>query len=106
MNILSSQLYTLIKKEETQALIILGDESHPIFHAHFEGNPILPAFLQVDIVAEIFNLNVIGITRSKFMKPLKPLDEVLIRLEKSTFGIKAKLLKDEQICCEMNLEIK
>lgn len=106
MNILTNQLYTLIKKEETQALIILGDETHPIFKAHFEGNPILPAFLQVDIVAEIFGLNIIGINRSKFMEPLRPLDEVLIHLEKSVTGIKAKLLKHEQICCEMNLEVR
>ncbi|MDO9209109.1 MAG: hypothetical protein Q8R86_00855 [Sulfuricurvum sp.] len=106
MNILTNQLYTLIKKEENQALIILGDETHPIFKAHFEGNPLLPAFLQVDIVSEIFGLNITGISRSKFMEPLKPLDEVMIRFEKRPSGIKARLLKQERTCSEINFEIR
>lgn len=106
MNTLTSQLYTLIKKEETQAVILLADETHPIFKAHFEGNPLLPAFLQVDIVAEIFGLTISGISRSKFMEPLKPLDTVAIHLEKRPQGTKVRLLKQEHICSEINFELR
>lgn len=106
MSTLTQNLYTLVNKEEAQALIVLADEKHPIFKAHFEGNPLLPAFLQVDIVAEIFGLQIIGITRSKFMEPLKPLDEVVIRLDKRPSGIKARLMKQENTCSEMNLEVR
>ncbi|MGZ8547252.1 MAG: hypothetical protein ACXW33_01420 [Sulfuricurvum sp.] len=106
MSILTQKLYTLMIQEENQVLIRLADETHPIFKAHFEGNPLLPAFLHVDIVAEIFGLEIIGISRSKFMEPLKPLDAVMIRLEKRPSGIKARLLKEERTCSEMSFEVR
>lgn len=106
MNTFTSQLYTLIKKEETQALIILGDESHPIFEAHFEGNPLLPAFLHVDIVTEIFGFKLIGISRAKFMEPLLPNDEMMITVEQRPLGMRVRLFKDTRIASEMTLEIQ
>ncbi len=106
MNTLTNQLYTLIKKEETQAIIVLADDTHPIFKAHFEGNPLLPAFLQVDIIAEIFDLTISEISRSKFMEPLKPLDTLTLNLEKRPQGIKVRLLKQEHVCSEIYLEIR
>jgi len=106
MNTLTQQLYTLIMQDEVQAVIVLADEMHPIFKAHFEGNPLLPAFLQVDIVGQIFGFEIIGISRSKFMEPLKPLDEVVIHLEKRPQGIKVRLMKEERTCSEMNLEVR
>lgn len=106
MSLLTQQLYTLVNQEESQALILLADETHPIFKAHFEGNPLLPAFLQVDIVAEIFGLQVSGISRSKFMEPLKPLDQVVIRLEKRPLGVKARWIKQEHLCSEINLDVR
>lgn len=106
MSALTQQLYTLVMQEDAKALIVLADETHPIFKAHFEGNPLLPAFLHVDIVAEIFGLEIIGISRSKFMEPLKPLDEVMIRLEKRPQGIKVRLMKEDRTCSEMSLEVR
>lgn len=106
MSILTHKLYTLMLQEDDQALIRLADETHPIFKAHFEGNPLLPAFLHVDIVAEIFGLHITGISRSKFMEPLKPLDVVMIRLEKRPSGIKARLMKEERTCSEMSFEVR
>jgi 3-hydroxyacyl-[acyl-carrier-protein] dehydratase len=93
-------------QEEALAIAVLADETHPVFKAHFEGNPLLPAFLQVDMVAEIFGLQVIGISRSKFMEPLKPSDEVVIRLERRPQGIKVKLMKQERTCSEMSLDVR
>ena len=93
-------------QDEVQALVVLADEAHPVFNAHFEGNPLLPAFLQVDMVAKIFGLQVKGISRSKFMEPLKPSDEVVIGLEIRNEGIKVKLMKQERICSEMRLDVR
>jgi 3-hydroxyacyl-[acyl-carrier-protein] dehydratase len=106
MNILTQHLYTLMMQEEAQALVVLADEAHPVFKAHFEGNPLLPAFLQVDMIAEIFGLQVTGISRSKFMEPLRPSDEVLIRLEKRAQGVKVRLMKQERMCSEMSLDVR
>lgn len=106
MNEFTSKLYTILSRSVNSVVIVLTDESHPIFKAHFEGNPILPAFLHVDIIAEIFSIEVIGIVRSKFMEPLLPNDEVVVSLEQRPFGVRVRLLKDTRIASEMNLEVQ
>ena len=106
MNTLTQELYTLVMQDEARAIVVLADETHPVFKAHFEGNPLLPAFLQVDMVAEIFGMQVMGISRSKFMEPLKPSDEVVIGLEKRPQGIKVKLMKQDRMCSEMSLDVR
>jgi 3-hydroxyacyl-[acyl-carrier-protein] dehydratase len=106
MNTLTQHLYTLRMQEAAQAFVVLADEAHPVFRAHFEGNPLLPAFLQVDMVAEIFGLQVIGVSRSKFMEPLRPSDKVTICLEKRSQGVKVLLMKQERVCSEMSLDVR
>lgn len=105
--ILTKKLYThTLKKEDNLATVILAPESHPVFMAHFEGNPILPAFLQVDIATEIFDLRVSGINRSKFMEPLKPNDQLLVLCEQRPNGIKVTWSKEGKTASEITFEIE
>lgn len=102
--ILTQQLYTYIIKEKGEIQVTLSDESHPIFKAHFEGNPLLPAFMQVDIAAEILDLTVNGISRSKFMEPLLPNDELILQHEERSGKIRIRWIKNDKIASEMTLE--
>ncbi len=106
MNEFTQELYTITSRDINSIVLVLADESHPIFKAHFEGNPLLPAFLHIDIAAEIFGFEVIGISRSKFMEPLLPNDEVVVTLEQRPLGVRVRLLKDTRIASEMNFEIQ
>ncbi|MDD4855175.1 MAG: hypothetical protein PHU41_04935 [Sulfuricurvum sp.] len=106
MNIFTQQLYTIQSKDITSVVIVLADENHLIFKAHFEGNPLLPAFLHVDIAAEIFGFEVVGISRSKFMEPLLPNDEVVVSIEQRPVGVRVRLMRDTRIASEINLEIQ
>ncbi len=52
-------------KNNTSAIITLSDENHPIFKAHFPSKPILPGFIHFEIVADIFELDITTIKKSK-----------------------------------------
>jgi 3-hydroxyacyl-[acyl-carrier-protein] dehydratase len=104
--ILTQQLYTHIIKNESEAHVTLSDETHPIFKAHFEGNPLLPAFLQVDIAAEILGITVSGITRAKFLEPLLPNDSLLLQHEERLGKIRIRWIKNDKIASEMTLEVE
>jgi 3-hydroxyacyl-[acyl-carrier-protein] dehydratase len=104
VNILTQQLYTNLIKEENEVLVTLADSSHPIFKAHFEGNPLLPGFMQVDIAAEILGITTTGITRSKFMEPLLPNDELILQYEERSGKIRVRWIKNDKIASEMTLE--
>lgn len=106
INILTEQLYTHVIQAENRVKIILADESHPVFKAHFEGNPLLPAFLQVDIAAEILGIRVKGITRSKFMEPLLPHDELVLEHEERLGKIRVRWMKNDKMASEITLEVE
>lgn len=105
-NILTKKLYTHTIKEENLAAVVLATEFHPVFMAHFEGNPILPAFLQVDIAAEIFGLRISGIIRSKFIEPLRPDDQLLVYCEQHPKGMKVIWSKEGKTASEVIFEIE
>lgn len=104
--ILTQQLYTHIIKQENEVQVTLAEDAHPIFKAHFEGNPLLPAFLQVDIAAEIFGLRVQEIVRSKFMEPLLPNDTLILQREERAGKIRIRWIKNDKIASEMTLEVE
>jgi 3-hydroxyacyl-[acyl-carrier-protein] dehydratase len=105
MNEFTQHLYSIVSRDISSAVIVLSDEHHPIFKAHFEGNPLLPAFLHVDIAAEIFGFVVSGIIKSKFIIPLVPDDEVVVNVQPNSFGVKVRFIKDTKLASEMVLEI-
>lgn len=106
MNEFTDKLYKVLSRNTNAIVIVLTDENHPIFKAHFEGNPLLPAFLQVDITAEILGITVIGISRSKFMEPLLPNDELILQQEERSGKIRVRWIKNDKIASEMTLETK
>ena len=58
--------------------IIEIPSDHPALAGHFPGNPIIPGALILDMAARELkkkmgeNINIIKITRAKFLSPLKP----------------------------------
>lgn len=106
MGRLTEKLYSVINKNDNTIVIQLTDESHPIFKAHFEGNPLLPAFLQVDIAAEVLGLSVKGISRSKFMEPLLPNDHVVLVHEERAGKIRIQWKKNDKIASEITLDVE
>jgi 3-hydroxyacyl-[acyl-carrier-protein] dehydratase len=102
----TDKLYTVLSKDGMNVSVRFTDSSHPIFKAHFEGNPLLPAFLQVDIAAEILGFSVQGISRSKFMEPLLPDDEVVLEHEERAGKIRVRWVKNGKIASEITLEVE
>lgn len=106
MNEFTQDLYSIVSRDISSVVMVLASENHPIFQAHFEGNPLLPAFLHVDIAAEIFGFEVCGIVKSKYMIPLVPSDEVVVSVQPNSLGIKVTFIKDTKLASEMVFEIQ
>lgn len=92
--ILLTNLYTVIKSTPNQIVIKLGNKEHPVFKAHFPNQPILPGFLQIDIISNILNDKIIKIIYSKFLAPIYPNDEIIVDI--NTFN------KEKTITIEKN----
>lgn len=104
MNSLTQQLYRYTQDADDIFSVVLADETHPVFKAHFESYPLLPAFLQLDIAAEILNCNVKGILRSKFMEPLFPNDTLTLQREEKSGKSKIRWIKNGKIASEITFE--
>jgi len=70
--VLIDNLYTIEFQDENKAIVKLSDENHPIFKAHFPTNPIMPGFMNFDIAADVFDLEITTIKKAKFLKTVKP----------------------------------
>lgn len=73
----TDNLYTIINKNEKSIEILLSNEEHPIFCAHFPNMPILPGFLQIDIAQELFNIKIKKIKKTKFLNIIKPNNSII-----------------------------
>lgn len=82
MRLLNKNLYTQKALSPDSWEVTLADEEHPVFKAHFEGNPLLPAFLQIDIMGEILDKKLQSIDRSKFKLPILPNDIIIYKIIK------------------------
>jgi len=82
MHLLSKNLYAYKVLTLDSWEVTLSDETHPVFKAHFEGNPLLPAFLQIDILGELLNKKLLSIDKSKFKQPLLPNDKIVYKILK------------------------
>ena len=102
---LTEGLYEVISQCEDEVVIVLSDASHKIFKAHFEGMPLLPGFLQIDIVAEILNREIEAITSAKFVQKVLPGDTMMYKIAPTKSGVRVKLsnAKDE-LCGDFKLK--
>jgi len=96
---LSQGLYKVLDKSEEAVVVGLSDATHPIFKAHFENMPLLPGFLQVDIVAEVLGKEIDAITSAKFMKKVLPGEKLLYTIAPTKSGVRVKLTNNAQELC-------
>lgn len=80
-------LYEIVSVCENEVSIRLHDASHPIFKAHFPDMPLLPAFVSLDIIQEIFHLQITEVKKAKFLKPILPEQTITYSRDKNTFKI-------------------
>jgi len=104
MKHLSKNLYSFKQLKETSWEVQLADAQHPVFKAHFESNPLLPAFLQIDIMGEILDKKLTKINRSKFKLPILPNDIVIYEITKIVEdNYTIKILKENETVSELKL---
>lgn len=90
-------LYSIINKDENNALIKLTDESHPIFQAHFPNNPILPGFIHFEIINEVFGIEILNIKKAKFNHIIRPNDFINYEINNSKIKVLSKDLDIELV---------
>ena len=104
MKQLTQNLYSLKSLDKDRWEVELTDETHPVFKAHFEGNPLLPAFLQIDILSEILSKRLIEIERAKFKLPILPNDIVIYEIVKRIDNrYRVKITKNKKTTSEIKL---
>ena len=104
---LTKNLYRVKTIDTSSWEVMLCDATHPVFKAHFEGNPLLPAFLQIDIFAEIMNQEVVKIERCKFKQPILPDDVVVYEIIKQNEkSHRVNIKKASVICSELKISFK
>ena len=69
---LLDSLYSIVEKSAEKGSVILSDASHPVFKAHFPGNPILPGFVHLEIIEELFEIKITGIKKAKYSAMVLP----------------------------------
>ena len=65
-------LYSVISVDETEATVLLSDENHPVFKAHFPSKPILPGFVHLEIISDVFNVEITGVKKAKYTNLVLP----------------------------------
>ncbi len=96
---LSEGLYEVVSQSDEAVEIILAGAEHPVFKAHFENMPLLPGFLQIDIVAEILGKDIDEITSAKFVNKVLPLERLSYRIATTKNGVRIKLYKSSETLC-------
>lgn len=104
MKLLNKNLYSAKKLDENRWEVILSDEDHPIFKAHFEGNPLLPAFIQIDIFTALIEKKITKIERCKFKQPILPNDLIVYEIITKVDHIyKVKIVKNNEVASEIKI---
>jgi len=99
-----NNFYTLTSKNETHFCVRLSDASHPIFQAHFPTNPIVPGFVLVDMSAEILDIEIVKIKKTKFLKNIAPLSVLWFDIQTNEKTLKIRVTQNEQKVAELTYE--
>jgi 3-hydroxyacyl-[acyl-carrier-protein] dehydratase len=92
--VLTKGLYRIEYISNDKAIVKLSDENHPVFKAHFPNYPILPGFVNFDIVSEAFGLEITNIKKAKFLNPASPNQTLTYLRDKNSFKV---ICEDEEI---------
>ena len=65
-------LYSVTDSSVSEATVVLTDENHPVFQAHFPSQPILPGFVHLEIISDVFKLEISGVKKAKYMNIVLP----------------------------------
>ena len=102
---LSKDLYSIVSKSDERVEVTLSSAEHPVFKAHFEGMPLLPGFLQVDIIAEVLEKDIDAITSAKFVQKVLPQEHLTYTITPTKSGVRVKLLNaSEELCGDFKLK--
>lgn len=99
-----NDFYTLTCKEETRFCVRLSDATHPMFQAHFPTNPIVAGFVLLDMSAEILGVEIVKITKAKFLKHIAPLSVLWFDLQTTGNTLKIRVSQNEQKVAELTYE--
>ena len=104
---MTKNLYTILSSTPDCVKIQLSKEDHPIFKAHFPNNPILPGFLQIDIISEILEDTITTINKSKFISHISPQDIIEYKIITKSENKKIiTIIKDTKKISEFTYESK
>ena len=102
---LTEDLYEVITQSEEEVVLTLSDASHKIFKAHFEGMPLLPGFLQIDIVAEVLSKEIDAIISAKFVQKVLPLERLVYKIAPTKRGVQVKVSNAKgELCGDFKLK--
>ena len=101
---MTNNLYNIVSKTPNEIKIKLCDKNHNIFKAHFPNNPILPGFLQIDIIAEILEDKITTINKSKFISHILPNDEIIYNITIKNNKKIIKIMKKDKKISEFTYE--
>ncbi|MEA3456006.1 MAG: 3-hydroxyacyl-ACP dehydratase [Campylobacterota bacterium] len=99
-------LYSIIEQDEKEVKVKLARGNHPIFKAHFPENPILPGFIQIEMIAEILNDDIAAIGYSKFLSHILPGDTIVYIVYKEDKKRRIKIFRESKKVSEMTYESK
>lgn len=73
--------------------------SHPAFHGHFPGNPILPGFLSIQMALDALRLaglphQLVEVSSARFLAPILPGAKVVLTLQRLAAGVFAGTLAE------------
>jgi 3-hydroxymyristoyl/3-hydroxydecanoyl-(acyl carrier protein) dehydratase len=84
---LLQNLYSVEFKDDTKAIVKLSDKNHPVFKAHFPQKPILPGFVNLEIISDVFNFEITNIKKAKFLGLIEPNQTLVFKRIKNSFKV-------------------
>ncbi|MEA3374411.1 MAG: hypothetical protein U9Q62_12070 [Campylobacterota bacterium] len=96
-------LFSIIKQNGNEATIKLADADHPLFQAHFPGNPLLPGFMHLEIASILFKIHFTKIKKAKFNRPVGPGSELKYLYSERKSGMKITVYDQNVVVSEILL---
>jgi 3-hydroxymyristoyl/3-hydroxydecanoyl-(acyl carrier protein) dehydratase len=101
---MDTNLYT-IKKHNGGFTITLSSSDHPLFKAHFEGNPILPGFIFLHICEKAMEKKIVEVIKSKFITFAKPEDVLELNITQKDETFYAVFERDGKKICMVTYKL-